>query len=169
MYNIVHAIFDVINSTLQSPAVLDRMHDLFFYWRCVKKSFTDSRSLAVDVNHSECHSTYGKLESCSWALSMSLEIRSWTLSFNSNVLIDPRAWDSGLRLQLEPWFKLYSAASTLKLWALYLRFKLESLGWTYGINLELEFELLVWAFGFSIPLKVLVPTLPLSLDLKSKA
>ena len=61
MYNVVHAIFDVINWVLQNLTVSDRMHDVFFNSRCVKENFPDSWSLAVDVNHSESHSKYGKL------------------------------------------------------------------------------------------------------------
>ena len=50
MYNVAHAIFDVINWVLQNLTVSDRMHDVFFNSRCVKENFPDSWSLAVDVN-----------------------------------------------------------------------------------------------------------------------
>ena len=61
MYNVVYAIFGTINWILQNIAVSDRMYDVFFNSRWVKENVMDSWNLTVDVNRSECHSTYDQL------------------------------------------------------------------------------------------------------------
>ena len=46
----------VINSILQSLAVSDWIHDVFFNFRCFKVNFADSCSVTGDINHSQSHS-----------------------------------------------------------------------------------------------------------------
>ena len=71
-----HAIFGVINSILQTPAVSDWMHDVFFNSRCVKVTFAYSCNLKVDINYSQRHSPCDELN---FVHSYSLRLDSFLL------------------------------------------------------------------------------------------